>query len=147
MKSRVIFTSLILGLGLMTTKAIAATTIADDSPVASKSAVATMLVNGSEKQFASFMEQRANRTARKADWQRVVNVVSLYNANPVSVLSLSAADREAFNDSAILLNKQLATKNHDAETLRWATQVDYTVRMINFLWNANQSANQLADTE
>jgi hypothetical protein len=147
MKSRVIFASLVLGLGLMTSKASAATTISDDSPAASKSAVATMLVNGSEKQFASYMEQKASRTARKTEWQRVVNVVSLYDNNPVALLSLSAADRNVFNDSAIALNKQLVRKADNAETLRWAAQVDYTVRIINFLWNANQSASELAETE
>ena len=147
MKSRVIFASLILGLGLMTSKASAATTPSDDSPAASKSAVATMLVNGSEKQFASFMEQKASRAARKTEWQRVVNVVSLYDTNPVALLSLSAADRNVFNDSAIALNKQLVRKTDSAETLRWAAQVDYTVRIINFLWSVNQLASELAETE
>ena len=147
MKSRVIFASLILGLGLMTSKASAATTISDDSPAANKSAVATMLVNGSEKQFTSFMEQKASRAARKTEWQRVVNVVSLYDTNPVALLSLSTADRNVFNDSAIALNKQLIRKTDSTETLRWAAQVDYTVRIINFLWNVNQSASELVETE
>ena len=93
------------------------------------------------------MEQKASRAARKTEWQRVVNVVSLYDTNPVALLSLSAADRNLFNDSAIALNKQLVRKTDSAETLRWAAQVDYTVRIINFLWSVNQLASELAETE
>ena len=50
MKSRVIFASLLLGLGVVMNQANAATTIIDDSPAASKPVCST-LIYGSELNF------------------------------------------------------------------------------------------------
>ncbi|MCK8491135.1 MULTISPECIES: hypothetical protein [Spirosoma] len=146
MKSRVIFASLILGLGLMTSKADAATTTnTDDSPAANKPAGA-MLVNGSEKQFASYVEQHVNKLTRNSNWQNFMSVVSLYNQKPFAVLNLSAADRNKFNEAVTQIDNQLAKQN-SAEASRWMSQANHTARMINFLWNANQSISEGFDIQ
>ena len=67
MKSRVIFASLVLGLGLVITQANAATTTnTDDSPAANKPASA-MLVNGSAKAVRCLY--RTKRCQVCADYQ------------------------------------------------------------------------------
>ena len=147
MKSRVIFASLILGLGLTNSRSNAATTINfDDSPAANKPA-STMLVNGSEKQFAQFMGQRSNRFTKKADWQNFMSVVSLYNHNPVAILSLDANSRTKFNEANTQLTKELSKRTKNADSSRWTNQADQTVRMINLLWNAEAEASKVAETE
>lgn len=147
MKSRVIFALVILGLGLSTIKANAATTInTDDSPAATKPA-GTMLVKGSEKQFAQFVEHKANKFTKKADWQNFMSVVSLYNQNPVAILSLDADSRIKFNDANAQLTKELAKRTNSADASRWANQADQTARMINLLWNTEAQASKVADTE
>ncbi|WP_338871886.1 hypothetical protein WBJ53_26565 [Spirosoma sp. SC4-14] len=146
MKSRVIFASLVLGLGLMTFKADAATTTnTDDSPAATKPASA-MLVNGSEKQFASYFEQHVTKFVRNTNWQNFMSVVSLYNQNPAAVLTISPADRAKFNEAAAQVNNQLA-KQHNAEASRWMGQANHTARMINFLWDLNQSLSEHSDIQ
>ncbi|MFD2573278.1 hypothetical protein ACFSUS_21735 [Spirosoma soli] len=146
MKSRVIFASLILGLGLATTQADAATTTyTDDSPAANKPASA-MLVNGSEKQFASYFEQRVAKSMHNTNWQSFMSVVSLFNQNPVAVLTLSPADRVKFNEAAAQVNNQLA-KQKTADASRWMNQASYTARMINFLWNQSQEASEVSEVQ
>ncbi len=135
MKTRVIFASLILGLGILTSKANAATTITDDSPAANKPA-STMLVNCSEKHFASYVEHNMGQFTRKgADWQNFMNVVSLYNQSPVAVLTLSAHERSRFNEATSELNKQLTAKV-GVEAGQWLNQANHTAQMINFIWTA-----------
>ncbi|GAB4017583.1 hypothetical protein [Spirosoma koreense] len=146
MKSRVIFASVILGLGLATTQANAATTTnTDDSPAATKPASA-MLVNDSQKQFASYVGQNINKFAQTTNWQNFMSVVSLYNQHPAAVLSLSPADRAKFNEATTQVTNILA-KQKNAEAIRWTNQADHTARMINFLWNADQSISQAADVQ
>lgn len=146
MKTRVIFASLILGLGLMTSQADAATTTnTDDSPAANKPASA-MLINGSEKQFASYVERNVNQSKRNTNLQNFMSVVSLYNQNPVSVLALSPSDRVKFNEAAAQVNTQLA-KHKNADASRWRNQADHTARMINFLWNAHQPEGEMLDIQ
>ncbi|GAB3889506.1 hypothetical protein [Spirosoma agri] len=146
MKSRVIFASLILGLGLLTTRATAATTTnTDDSPATSKPASA-MLVNGSEKQFALYYGQNVTKFSHNTNWQNFMSVISLYNQSPVAVLNLSADDRAKFNESVAQVNNQLA-KQKNAEASRWMNQAGYTARMINFLWNANQPHSENSDVQ
>ena len=146
MKSRVIFASLILGLGLMTTRANAATTTnTDDSPATSKPASA-MLVNGSEKQFASYYGQNVTKFSHNTNWQNFMSVISLYNQSPAAVLNLSADDRAKFNESVAQVNTQLAMQKN-AEASRWMNQAGYTARMINFLWNANQPHSENSDVQ
>ena len=146
MKTRVIFASLVLGLGLVTSQADAATTIViDDSPAAKKPASA-MLVNGSEKQFASYIEQNVNRFARNTNWQNFMSVVSLYNQSPAAVLTISPADRVKFNEAITQVNTQLA-KQKTVEASRWMNQADLTARMINFIWNANQPTSETPDIQ
>lgn len=146
MKTRVIFASLVLGLGLTISQADAATTtFIDDSP-ASKKPTSAMLVNGSEKRFASYVEQNANRFARNANWQNFMSVVSLYNQSPAAVLNLSPADRATFNEAVAQVNTQLA-KQKNADASRWMDQADLTARMINFLWNANQPTSETPDVQ
>ncbi|RIV26889.1 hypothetical protein DYU11_00785 [Fibrisoma montanum] len=145
MKSRVIFVSLVLALGLAVEQATAATTFTDDSPAANKPATA-LLVNGTEKQFASYIEQRVSRFARKSDWQNYISVVTLYNQNPVAVLSLDKATRDSFNEAADRLNEQLA-KRSDSGASRWLTQANYTTRMINFLWDTDRRASEPLELE
>ncbi|MBO0930447.1 hypothetical protein [Fibrella aquatilis] len=144
MKSRVIFASLILGL-VLTTTANAATTITDDSPAATKSAGA-LLINGSEKQFAHFIEQRANRFSRTSAWQTYMNVVSMYNQNPIDVLRLSAADRAEFVKASSEVSGQLA-RQKQAEAVQWAGQVNNTVRTISYFWTVSQDQAQLPENE
>ncbi|OIN59001.1 hypothetical protein [Arsenicibacter rosenii] len=144
MKSRVIFASLILGLGLMITKASAATTITDDSP-ASKTPASAMLVNGTEKQFAAYVEQKAQLFSQGNDWQNFMRVVSLYNNNPVSVLSVSAADRDKFNEAASQVTKALAKQPANTETVRWIKQADFTKRVINYLWSTETQIQEATD--
>ncbi|GAA4445929.1 hypothetical protein GCM10023189_00450 [Nibrella saemangeumensis] len=143
MKTRVIFASLVLGLGLVTSKANAATTILDDSPAANKPASA-LLINGSEKQLATYVEQRIGRSVRKSDWQNFYSIVELYNQNPVALLNLKTEARDQFNAAASQVNKQLA-KQKGAEASRWYNQADYTTRIINFLWSVE--ASQQAELE
>jgi hypothetical protein len=146
MKSRVIFASLILGLGLMTSQADAATTTnTDDSPAATKPASA-LLVNGSEKQFASYYEQHITKFERNTNWKNFMSVISLYNQSPAAVLNLSPADRAKFNEAAAQVNTQLV-KQKSAEASRWMNQANHTARMINFLWNANQSLSENSDVQ
>lgn len=146
MKTRVIFASAVLGLGLAISQANAATTILlDDSPAAKKPASA-MLVNGSEKRFASYVEQNVNRFARNTNWQNFMSVVSLYNQNPAAVLTVSPADRAKFNEAIAQVNTQLA-KQKNAEASGWMNQADLTARMINFLWDANQAVSETPDVQ
>lgn len=146
MKSRVIFASLILGLGLMTSQANAATTTnTDDSPAATKPASA-MLVNGSQKLFASYVEQNVAKFAHTTNWQNFMSVVSLYNQNPAAVLTISPADRAKFNEATAQVNTQLV-KQKNAESSRWMNQAAYTARMINFLWDANQSTSETSEIQ
>lgn len=146
MKTRVIFASLILGLGLVSNQATAATTTnTDDSPAATKPASA-MLVNGSQKQFAVYVGQSNIKFAQTTNWQNFMSVISLYNQNPAAVLSLSPADRAKFNEAATQVNNQLA-KQKDAAANRWTNQADHTARMINFLWDAHQSIIEAADVQ
>ena len=146
MKTRVIFASLILGLGLVSSQANAATTTnTDDSPAATRPATA-MLVNGSEKQFASYLEQHIGKATQHTNWQDFTNVVSLYNQNPAAVLTVSNADRARFNEAIAKLNTQLASRK-DAQASVWLGQADHTARMINFLWNADRTASEAADIQ
>ncbi|GAB3940575.1 hypothetical protein GCM10028805_02580 [Spirosoma harenae] len=146
MKTRVIFASLILGLGLAISQADAATTTnTDDSPAANKPA-SVLLVNGSQKQFASYVEQNVAKLANTTNWQNFMSVVSLYNQNPAAVLNMSAADQAKFNESVAQVTNKLA-KHKDANANNWVNQAKYTARMINFLWDANQSINQAADIQ
>ena len=146
MKSRVIFASLVLGLGVMTYQANAATTTnTDDSPAATKPASA-MLVNGSQKQFASYVEQNVAKFAHTTNWQNFMSVVSLYNQSPSAVLNISPADRTKFNDAIAQIKIQLVKQNN-ADASRWMNQADHTARMINFLWDANQSISEASDIQ
>lgn len=146
MKTRVIFASVILGLGLAISQANAATTIViDDSPAAKKPASA-MLVNGSEKQFAAYVGQNNYRFLRNTNWQNFMSVVSLYNQNPTAVLTISPADRARFNEAATQVNKQLAGQKN-AEASRWMNQADLTARMINFIWDVNQPVSEMPDVQ
>ena len=105
-----------------------------------------MLVNGSEKQFASYVEQNVNRLGRNTNWQNFMSVVSLYNQNPVAVLTISPADRAKFNEAVVQVNAQLA-KQKKAEASRWMNQADLTARMINFIWDANQPVSESPDVQ
>jgi hypothetical protein len=146
MKTRVIFASLILGLGLATSQADAATTTnTDDSPAATKPASA-MLVNGSQMQFAAYIGQNVAKFAQTTNWQNFVSVVSLYNQSPAAVLNISPADRAKFNEAAAQLTNTLA-KQKDANASRWMNQADHTARMINFLWNTNQPVVEATDIQ
>ena len=146
MKTRVIFASLVLGLGLVNTLATAATTTnTDDSPAANKPA-STMLVNGSQKQFASYAELNIAKFVNTTNWQNFMSVVSLYNQNPTAVLNISPADRIKFNEAALQLTDKLA-KQKDANASNWTKQVNHTARMINFLWNANQSISETPEVQ
>ncbi|MCX6216843.1 hypothetical protein [Spirosoma sp.] len=146
MKTRVIFASLILGLGLVSTQADAATTTnTDDSPAATKPASA-MLVNGSQKQFAAYIGQNVVKFAQTTNWQNFMSVVSLYNQSPSAVLALSPAERTKFNEAATQLQNTLV-KQKNANASHWMNQADYTTRMINYLWNVNQTAAEAADIQ
>ena len=146
MKTRVIFASLILGLGLATSQANAATTTnTDDSPAAKKPA-STMLVNGLQKQLVSYVEQNIARFATTNDWQNFMSVITLYNQNPAGVLTVSTADRARFNEGAAQLMNKLA-KQKDAEATQWLNQVNSTTRMINFLWNVNLPISEVPDVQ
>ena len=146
MKSRVIFASVVLGLGLVITQANAATTTnTDDSPAATKPASA-MLVNGSQMQFAAYIGHTVGKFAQTTNWTNFMSVVSLYNQSPAAVLNISPADRAKFNEAAAQVTNTLA-KQKDANASLWMHQADHTTRMINFLWNANQSAVEAADIQ
>ncbi len=146
MKTRVIFASVILGLGLATTWATAATTTnTDDSPAANKPASA-MLVNGSQKQFASYAERTMTQFTHTTNWQNFMSVVSLYNQNPIAVLTLSPADRAKFNEATAQVTNTLA-KQKSADASRWTNQASHTARMINFIWNADQSMTEAIDVQ
>lgn len=146
MKSRVIFASVVLGLGLVITQANAATTTnTDDSPAATKPASA-MLVNGSQMQFAAYIGHNVGKFAQTTNWTNFMSVVTLYNQSPAAVLTISPADRAKFNEAAAQVTNTLA-KQKDANASLWMRQADHTTRMINFLWNANQSAVEAADIQ
>lgn len=144
MKTRVIFASLILGLSLTATSN-AATTINDDSSAAERPA-GTMLINGSEKRFSTYADQKMNRLTRQPEWQTCMNVVSMYNENPVSVLAMSAAERTNFKLASSVITKQLA-KQKDSDASLWLDQVDNTVRMISYFWILSQEVPQLPDNQ
>ncbi len=145
MKSRVIFASLVLGLGLTISQAGAATTTnTDDSPAAKKPA-STMLVNGSQKLFASYVEQHVARFATTTNWQNFMSVITSYNDQPAAVLNISPADRAAFNEGAAQVINELAKVN-EAEAAHWMGQANHTTRMINFIWNVNLPSSEVAET-
>lgn len=146
MKTRVIFASLVLGLGLAISQADAATTIVNDDSPAAKKPASAMLVNGSEKQFAAYLEQNTNRFAHNTNWQNFMSVVSLYNQNPAALLDVSSADRAKFNEAIAQLNTQLV-RQKGAEANRWMIQADLTARMINFIWNANQPVSEMPEIQ
>ncbi len=146
MKTRVIFASVILGLGLATSQASAATTTnTDDSPAANKPASA-MLVNGSQVQFAVYFGQTNAKFAETTNWHNFMSVVSLFNQSPAAVLNLSPADRARFNEATTQVNNQLA-KQKDAAASLWMTQARHTARMINFLWDTNQPVTEATDVQ
>ncbi|GAB2578056.1 hypothetical protein [Spirosoma areae] len=146
MKTRVIFASMILGLGLATSQATAATTTnTDDSPATTKPASA-MLVNDSIMQFAAYFGNTNYKFAQTTNWQNFMSVVLLYNQNPAAVLTLSPADRAKFNEAATQVNNELA-RHKDANASRWTRQATHTARMINFLWDADQSNSQTAEIQ
>ena len=146
MKTRVIFASLILGLGLTISQADAATTTNnDDSPAANKPASA-MLVNGSQKHFASYVEQHIAKLANTTNWQNFMSIVSLYNQNPAAVLTISPADRAKFNEAAAQVNNTLAVQK-EATASRWMNQADHTTRMINFLWSVDKTIAETPDVQ
>lgn len=145
MKSRVIFASLVLGLGLTISQAGAATTTnTDDSPAAKKPA-STMLVNGSQKVFASYVEQHIAKFATTTNWQNFMSVITSYNDQPAAVLNISPADRATFNEGAAQVINELAKVN-DAEAAHWMDQANHTTRMINFLWNVNLPISDVTET-
>lgn len=146
MKTRVIFASMILGLGLTISQADAATTTnTDDSPAANKPA-STMLVNGSQKQFALYVEQNVAKLANTTNWQKFMSIITLYDHNPAAVLTVSSADRDTFNQAVAQVNNTLVLQK-EATANRWMNQVNYTARMINFLWNIDQAAIELPDAQ
>ena len=145
MKTRVIFASLILGLGLVANQATAATTITDDSPAANKTAN-SLLATGTQKQFALYVGQHFGRFAKKSEWQRFFGVVSQYNENPVSVLNLNAEAQNKFNQSAAAVQQKLAREN-GAEAIAWNQQATNLVRMFNFIWNVQANQAQPTDNE
>ncbi|RYC71124.1 MULTISPECIES: hypothetical protein [Spirosoma] len=146
MKSRVIFASLILGLGLTISQADAATTTnTDDSPAANKPASA-MLVNGSQTQFAAYVGQNFAKFAQTTNWVNFMSTISLYNQNPAAVLKLSPARRLEFNQAVAQLNNQLA-KGKNTEASRWITQANHTARMINYLWDVERSNSEGSDIQ
>lgn len=148
MKTRIIFASLILGLSITATSNAAigvATTINDDSPAANKPA-GTMLINGSEKMFSAYADQKMNRLTRQPEWQTCMDVVRKYNENPVSVLSLSAAERDDFKYASSVVTKQLA-KQKDGNASLWLNQVNNTVRTISYFWVVSQQVSQVPDSE
>ncbi len=130
----------------MISESSAATTIFDDSPASAKPANA-LLVNGSEKLFALFVEQKLNNFTKKSSWQNFMSVVSLYNQNPVAVLSLDEASRKKFNEANVQLSNELAKSNGNLEVTRWANQANQTARMINLLWNVEAEASKTPDAE
>lgn len=145
MKSRVIFASLVLGLGLVANQATAATTLSDDSPAANKTANA-LLATGTQKQLASYMERNFSRFAKKSDWKGFFGVVAQYSENPTGVLSFTADEQNKFNQSAAIVDRRLAREN-SAEAIAWKGQATGVVRMINFIWNVQANQSQLADNE
>ena len=145
MKSRVIFASLILGLGLVANQATAATTIVDDSPVTTKT-TNRLLATGTQKEFASYVEQHFSRFARKGNWQNFLSVVSQYNEQPVSVLNIGTEARNKFNNAALAVNKKLTT-NSSIEATAWQLEAANMTRMINFLWDVQTSQSQQSDSE
>jgi hypothetical protein len=146
MKSRVIFASVVLGLGLVITQANAATTTnTDDSPAATKPASA-MLVNGSQMQFAAYIGHNIGKFAQTTNWKNFMSIVSLYNQSPSAVLTVSPADRAKFNEAAAQVTNTLA-KQKNANASNWMNQADHTTRMINFLWNTNQPVAEAIDIQ
>ncbi len=145
MKSRVIFASLILGLGLVANQATAATTIVDDSPVTTKT-TNRLLATGTQIQFASYVEQHFGRFAKKGDWQNFLSVVAQYNDQPVSVLNLDAEAQNKFNKAASVVTKKLAD-NKSVEATAWQYEAESITRMINFLWDVQVSQPQQSDSK
>ncbi|GAB4002681.1 hypothetical protein GCM10028807_61750 [Spirosoma daeguense] len=146
MKTRVIFASLILGLGLAISQADAATTTSnDDSPAATKPASA-LLVNGSQKQLTAYVEQRIAKFAHNTNWQNFMSVVSLYNQNPAGLLTISTADRTKFNEAVAQVTNKLASQK-DAAASRWMNQVNHTSRMINFIWSVDSSMSETLEIQ
>lgn len=144
MKTLVIFASLVLGLRIVATADVA-TTITDDSSTVNKP-VATILAQHSEKSLLSLVERRMNRLSRQPEWQTYMTVVSMYNQNPVSVLSLSAAERAKFMSASSVVTNRLQ-RQHDAVANQLLTQVGNTARMIAYFWVVSENEAQLPDTE
>lgn len=144
MKTLVIFASLILGLRIAAT-ADAATTITDDSSVVSKPVV-TMLAQRSEKSLLSLVERKMTRLSRQPEWQTYMTVVSMYNQNPVSVLTLSATEQDKFKRASSAVTNRLL-KQPDAAANELLTQVNNTAQMITYFWVVSQNDAQVPDNE
>jgi hypothetical protein len=132
MKSRIIFASLILALGV-SASASAATIPTGDSPAVSNS-VSPMLTRGSEKQFAQYIESKFGRFSRRSEWPTFRTVVDEYNQNPLWVLALNADLRQRFNTASGQIVNRMAKEN-SVESVAYMGQTDRTTRMINFLWS------------
>lgn len=76
-----------------------------------------------------------------------MSVVSLYNQNPVAVLSVDAQSRAKFNEANAQLTKELSKRTNNADASRWMKQADHTTRMINLLWNVETEASKVTDAE
>ncbi len=144
MKMPVIFASLILGLSI-TASANTATTITDDSSVAN-TPTGTMLVNGSEIMFSHYADQKMSRLTRQSTWQTYMDVVTMYSQNPVSVLGLTAAQRDNFKVASSVVMKQLG-KRKDSDASLWANQVENTVRVISYFWAIAPDEAQVTENE
>ena len=144
MKLPVIFASMILGLSI-TASANTATTIPDDSSVAN-TPTGTMLVNGSEKMFSLYADQKMSRLTRQPAWQSYMDVVTMYSQNPVSVLGLTAAQRDNFKFASSLVSKQLS-KQKDGDAGLWTAQVNNTVRVLTYFWSITPDEAQVPDNE
>jgi len=136
MKTRSIFASLILGVGLTLSQANAATTTNTDDSRANNKPASALLVNGTQTQFAVYVGHSLGKFAQTTQWVNFMNVLMLYNQNPAAMLTLSPADRATFNEASAVVLKKLASQK-GPQAAGYLNQVHRTTRLINFLWNVN----------
>lgn len=107
---------------------------------------AKLLAKGFENDFVAFMENKATKFTKTNEWANFVEVIRLYNQNPVALTGLSAAKRAEFNKSAALVSEKLG-KFKSADAKSWKNSVGFTTATFNFLWNQSNKSEILGVDE
>jgi len=103
--------------------------VANDS-----SAKAQVLARGSEIEFSTYIKENLPKFSKKADWQVIERIVTLYSQSPSKLLNTTQDDKNAFNEAVKSLNTKL-NRQKDEQAEQWSRDLQKTVQQIQFIWN------------